>query len=104
MKKILMTLAVTPLLLTSCTTTDEDPYPNIKIVDAASVYSCKHVGNLSTTSTTPYGFWTETARESIVKMAKKEAYKLNANRVVLDGPTTGDDAISVNGKAYLCQP
>jgi hypothetical protein len=100
---MLIILAFCPLALTACMTTDEDPYPNIKIVDAQSVASCKLNGNISTSSTTPYGLFTETANDATLNMAKKEAYKLGANRVVLDEPARSGDTITMNGHAYSCQ-
>lgn len=102
--KSLLTIALISPLLTGCVSTDEDPYPNLKIVGANAVVSCKLVGNISATSTTPYGFFTETANESLIRMAKKEGYKLGASHIVLDDTKNNDDTLSTNGKAYICAP
>jgi len=102
--KTILTIALITPALTGCISTDEDPYPNMKIVDGNAVASCKLLGNISATSTTPYGFFSETAHESLIKMAKKEGYKLGASHIVLDAEKNNDDTLSTNGKAYICAP
>lgn len=108
MKKTAMILSTITLGLagglTGCVVTPgADPYKNIKIVDSNDVLSCKHIGNLSTSSMAPYGLFSGTAHESVVELAKKEGSKLGATHLVLNAPTTAGDTISLNGKAYICQ-
>lgn len=101
MKPHFLIPVVTMLMLSGCVGAPDDPYPNIKIVDQIAVMGCKHIGNLSSSSKN-YGFFTETATESRLQMAKKEAYKLGATHIVLDAPVEDGNATVSNGAAYIC--
>ncbi len=102
MKHTLIAISATTLFLAGCTTTIPDPYPNIKIVTADAVATCKHIGHFSANATTPYGMFSGRAEDSIREMVKKEAYKIGANTIVLDPPVKTDDDITVSGQGYTC--
>ncbi len=100
MKTISTAAALTALLLAGCATS-EDPYPNIQIVTPNIVVGCKLVGNLSA-STDNFGMFKETASEYRVKNAKKSAYRLGANRIVLSNPSKNGNTTTIDGQAYIC--
>jgi hypothetical protein len=99
MKIISATLLCLSLGLSACVTPMDNVQPMAKI---DMVTNCKSVGNISSSSVAPYGFFTGKAKESILNLAKREGGKLGATHVVLDNPTSIDDTISVDGKAYSC--
>jgi hypothetical protein len=102
MKASLFAFLLLSLGLTACVTPMDKNVPMAKIATIDMVTNCKPVGNISSSSVAPYGFFTEKAKKSILDLAKREGGKLGATHIVLDNPATIDDTISVNGKAYLC--
>ena len=102
MKIISAALLCLSLGLSGCVTPMDNAQPDVKIVSKDMVANCKTVGNISSSSEAPYGFFTEKAKKSILNLSKREGGKLGATHIVLDNPTTIDDTISVNGKAYRC--
>lgn len=95
-------MALLSLPLAGCVTTYPDPYPAIKSVNANDVVDCRQVGHFSSTAETPYGLFSEAAREKVMSHAKEEANKLGANTIVLNTPVSDDDKVSLQGKAYIC--
>lgn len=103
MKIISAVLLSVSLGLSGCVVTPmDDVKPTVKVVSMDMVANCKSIGNISSSSATPYGFFTEKAKASILDLAKREGVKLGATHIVLSTPVTIDDTISINGKAYHC--
>lgn len=103
MKILPVTLLCLSLAVSGCVVTPmDDAQPTVKVVSSDMVTHCQSVGNISSSSTAPYGFFKERANESIVDLAKREGTKLGATHIVLSTPVAIDDTITINGKAYLC--
>jgi hypothetical protein len=102
MKILYPALAIISIGLAACVTTYPDPYPAIKSVDANAVTGCKHIGHFSSSAETPYGLFSDAAREKVMSHAKEEANKLGATTIVLSNPVSDDDKVSVQGQAYIC--
>jgi hypothetical protein len=103
MKILSVTLLCLSLLVSGCVVTPmDDNKPTVKVVSMDMVTNCQSIGNISSSSTAPYGFFKERANESIVDLAKREGLKLGATHIVLSPPVAIDDTISINGKAYRC--
>lgn len=103
MKILSVTLLCLSLLVSGCVVTPmDDAKPTVKVVNIDMVANCQSIGNISSSSTAPYGFFKERANESILDLAKREGTKLGATHIVLSNPVNIDDTISINGKAYRC--
>jgi hypothetical protein len=100
MKFFSYSLALT-LLLSACTTVDEDKVASVSIIPAGLSQHCILKGNVY--SEAPYyGVFTETTEDKLVDLAKESAARLGANALVPDKPQKADSKYILTGKAYSC--
>lgn len=89
------------LLLSACTTVDDDKARFVNVITAGLAQHCTAKGSVS--SEAPYfGVFTDSTRDKLVELAKESAVRLEANALVLDQAVEQDRKYTLSGKAYSC--